>query len=149
MRAVIQRVTRAKVTVAAEVVGEIGQGVLVLLGVTHDDENKDADFLVDKIVNLRIFDDADGKVNLSLANIQGEMLVVSQFTLYGDTRRGRRPSFIDAAPGRDALRQYEYFVAKARETVEKVATGAFGEMMNVELAGDGPVTLMLDSNKSI
>lgn len=149
MRAVIQRVTRAKVTVAGEVVGEIGHGLLVLLGVTHDDDNKVAEYLVDKIVKLRIFDDGNGKMNLSLTDIEGEMLVVSQFTLYGDTRRGRRPSFIDAAPGEDALRWYKHFVAKARETVEKVATGVFGKMMDVELVNDGPVTIILDSKNSI
>ena len=149
MRAVIQRVTRAKVTVADEVVGEIGQGLLILLGVTHEDDNNDADFLVDKIVNLRIFDDGNGKMNFSLIDIKGEMLVVSQFTLYADTRRGRRPSFIDAAPGDDALRWYEYFVSKAREMVEKVATGSFGEMMDVELVNDGPVTIILDTKNSI
>src|SRR5262245_40887275 len=102
MRAVVQRVTHSRVTVAGEVVGEIGTGVLVLLGVTHSDDSKAADYLVDKIVNLRIFNDADGKMNLSLADTSGEMLVISQFTLYGDTRRGRRPSFIEAASGEDA-----------------------------------------------
>jgi len=149
MRAVVQRVSRAKVTVGEEVAGEIGRGLLVLLGVTHKDEAKDADYLVDKIVNLRIFDDAFGKMNLSLADIGGELLVVSQFTLYGDTRRGRRPSFIDAASGDGAVRWYEYFVSKAKETVKKVATGQFGAMMDVELVNDGPVTIILDSEKTI
>ncbi len=149
MRAVIQRVTRAKVKVADRIVGEIGQGLLILLGVTHEDDEKDADFLVDKIVNLRIFSDADDKMNLSLADINGELLVVSQFTLYGDTRRGRRPSFINAASGEDALKWYKYFVAKARETVKKVETGAFGEMMDVELVNDGPVTILMDSKNPI
>src|SRR5476651_1616912 len=130
MRAVVQRVSRAKVTVGGQITGEIGRGSLVLLGVTHNDDNKDADYLVDKIVNLRIFDDTFGKMNLSLADIAAEMLVVSQFTLYGDTRRGRRPSFIDAAPSEDALKWYEYFVGKAAESVKKVATGSFGEMMD-------------------
>ncbi len=148
MRAIVQRVSRAKVTVGESVTGEIGRGALVLLGVTHNDVAKDADYLVDKIINLRIFDDEDGKMNLSLLDIKGEMLVVSQFTLYGDTRRGRRPSFIDAAPGAEAMLWYEQFVAKARESVENVATGAFGEMMDVELVNDGPVTIMLDSEKS-
>jgi len=149
MRAVVQRVSRAKVTVGETVTGEIGRGVLVLLGVTQTDDNKDADYLVDKIENLRIFDDADGKMNLSLADIAGEMLVVSQFTLYGDTRRGRRPSFVKAAPSSDALRWYNYFVVKARETVTKVACGWFGEMMDVELVNDGPVTILIDSEKTI
>lgn len=149
MRAVIQRVTRAKVTAFDEVIGEIGQGLLILLGVTHLDDNKDADYLVEKIVNLRIFNDAEGKMNLSLADIDGEMLVVSQFTLYGDTRRGRRPSFIEAASGEDALRWYKYFVAKFRESARKVATGEFGVMMDVELVNDGPVTIILDTKNSI
>lgn len=149
MRSVVQRVSRASVTVDGEITGEIGRGLLVLLGVTHADNDKDADYLVDKIVNLRIFDDANGKMNLSLADIGGEMLVVSQFTLYGDTRRGRRPSFIAAAPGDEALRWYKYFVAKANETVKKVATGRFGRMMDVELVNDGPVTIILDSEKTI
>lgn len=148
MRAIVQRVSRARVTVGDSVTGEISRGALVLLGVTHNDVAKDADYLVDKIINLRIFDDADGKMNLSLLDIKGELLVVSQFTLYGDTRRGRRPSFIDAAPGAEAMRWYNYFVVKARETVDKVATGSFGEMMDVELVNDGPVTIMLDSEKS-
>jgi len=149
MRAVIQRVTRAKVTVADKIVGEIEHGLLILLGVTHEDTDNDADLLVDKIINLRIFNDPDGRMNLSLADIRGEMLVVSQFTLYGDTRRGRRPSFVDAATGEDALIWYKYFVAKARATVKKVETGAFGEMMDVELVNDGPVTIMMDTNNPI
>ena len=149
MRAIVQRVSRAKVTVDGEVTGEIGQGSLVLLGVTHKDDNKDADYLVDKIVKLRIFNDTDGKMNLSLADTSGEMLVVSQFTLYGDTSRGRRPSFIEAASGEDALKWYNYFIAKTRESVEKVATGEFGAMMDVELVNDGPVTILLDSKSPI
>ena len=148
MRAVVQRVSRAKVTVGEAITGEIGRGLLVLLGVTHNDGKADADYLVDKIVNLRIFDDADGKMNLSLADIGGGLLVVSQFTLYGDTRRGRRQSFIDAAPGPAAEAMYEYFVERSRTMVDKVQTGAFGAMMDVELVNDGPVTIMLDSEKS-
>jgi D-aminoacyl-tRNA deacylase len=147
VRAVVQRVSRSRVTVNGELIGEIGRGLLVLLGVTHDDEASDADYLVDKVVGLRVFDDADGKMNLSLADISGEMLVVSQFTLYADTRRGRRPSFLEAARGEDAVRWYEHFVEKARGSVSKVATGAFGEMMDVELVNDGPVTIILDSKK--
>ena len=149
MRAVVQRVSRASVTVDGEIIGEIDCGLLVLLGVTHADEQRDADYLVDKIVNLRIFDDADGKMNLSLADATGEMLVVSQFTLYGDTRGGRRPSFIAAAPGSEAKGLYEYFVAKAKEVLAIVATGKFGPMMDVELVNDGPVTIILDSEKTI
>lgn len=149
MRAVVQRVSRASVTVESEIVGEIAQGLLILLGVTHADEQRDVDYLVDKIVNLRIFDDADGKMNLSLSDTGGDMLVVSQFTLYGDTRGGRRPSFIAAAPGNEAKTLYECFVAKAQRSVAKVATGKFGAMMDVELVNDGPVTIVLDSEKTI
>ena len=149
MRAVVQRVSRAKVTVEGRLTGEIGRGLLILLGVTHSDVKDDADYLVDKVVNLRIFEDADGKMNLSLAEIDGELLVVSQFTLYGDTRRGRRPSFIKAAGGVEAEQLYEYFVGKARENVRNVATGEFGAMMDVELVNDGPVTIIIDSEKTI
>lgn len=149
MRAVVQRVKHAKVTVGGKIVGEIHVGLLVLLGVTHKDDEKNADYLVDKIVNLRIFDDTDGKMNLSLTDIGGEMLVVSQFTLYGDTRRGRRPSFVEAASGADALKWYKYFIAKAQEFTQKVATGEFGAMMDVELVNDGPVTIIIDSKNSI
>ena len=149
MRAVVQRVSRSSVSVAGKIVGEIEKGLLVLLGVTHEDDEKDADLLVDKIVNLRIFNDADEKMNLSLIDVQGELLVVSQFTLYGDTRRGRRPSFINAASGESAERLYESFVAKARQTVKKVATGEFGAMMDVELVNDGPVTIIIDSKNPI
>ena len=149
MRAVLQRVSRAKVTVAGEMVGDIGQGLLILLGVTHEDNENDADLLVDKIVQLRIFNDRNGKMNLSLADVSGEMIVVSQFTLYGDTRRGRRPSFISAASGEQASRLYEYFVEKARRNVKKVATGVFGAMMDVELVNDGPVTIILDSKHPV
>lgn len=149
MRAVVQRVSRAKVTVDGEVTGEIDRGLLVLLGVSSADTESDADYLVDKITHLRIFDDADGKMNLSLIDVKGEMLVVSQFTLYGDTRRGRRPSFITAAPPEKANDLYEYFVAKSRKHVEKVETGRFQAMMDVELVNDGPVTIILDSEKTI
>ena|SRR5436190_5438690 len=148
MRAVVQRVSRAKVTVDGEVTGEIGSGLLVLLGVSKNDAETDAGYLVEKIVNLRIFEDAEDKMNLSLIDMKGAMLVVSQFTLYGDTRRGRRPSFIDAAPPAEANRLYEYFVEKSRERIEHVATGRFQAMMDVELVNDGPVTIMLDSEKT-
>ncbi len=148
MRAVVQRVSRAKVTVASEITGEIGRGLLVLLGVAGSDSEQDAEYLVEKIINLRIFEDADDKMNLSLLDIKGELLVVSQFTLYGDTRRGRRPSFIDAAPPEEANQLYEYFVAKAGQQIPKVETGRFQAMMDVELVNDGPVTIMLDSEKS-
>lgn len=149
MRAVVQRVSRASVKVDGEIVGQIGRGLLVLLGVTHADEQRDADYLVDKIINLRIFDDDDGKMNLSLIDTHGGMLVVSQFTLYGDTRGGRRPSFVSAAPGSEAMALYESFVTKASEVVPNIATGRFGAMMAVELLNDGPVTMILDSEKTI
>jgi len=149
VRAVVQRVSRASVTVDGEVTGEIGKGVLVLLGVSVSDRETDADYLVDKIVNLRIFEDADGKMNDSLADVGGGMLVVSQFTLYGDTRRGRRPSYIDAARPEEANRLYEYFVSQARKQINRVETGVFQAMMDVELVNDGPVTMILDSEKTI
>ncbi len=149
MRAVVQRVSRAKVTVGERVTGEISRGMLVLLGVSTEDDEAAADYLVEKLVNLRIFEDADGKMNLSLADIDGEMLVVSQFTLYGDTRRGRRPSFVAAAGGEKATELYEYFVSRSGEYVRKVATGEFGAVMDVELVNDGPVTIILDSEKTI
>ncbi len=145
MRAVLQRVSRAKVTVDGRITGEIGRGLLILLGVGKNDDEATADRLLDKVIKLRIFDDGDGKMNLSLADIDGEMLVVSQFTLYADTRKGRRPSFIDAALPQDGNRLYEYFVAKAREMTHGVETGEFGAMMDVELVNDGPVTIVLDT----
>lgn len=147
MRAVIQRVSRARVTVNGEVTGEIGPGFLVLLGVSNRDGEKDADYLVEKTLNLRVFEDAEGKMNLSLLDTGGGLLVVSQFTLYGDTRRGRRPSFIDAAPPDEANRLYEYFVDECRKRVDKVETGRFQAMMDVELVNDGPVTILIDSEK--
>jgi D-tyrosyl-tRNA(Tyr) deacylase len=147
MRAVVQRVTRARVTVDDEIVGEIGNGLAVLLGVAADDTNDDADYLAHKIAALRILDDSEGRMNLSLTDVGGEMLVVSQFTLYGDVRRGLRPSWSDAAPPEVAEPLYEYFVKKCRDLIERVETGSFRKMMLVELVNDGPVTLMLDSRK--
>lgn len=147
MRAVIQRVSRAKVTVGGETVGEIRRGILVLLGVAEDDTEKEALYLLEKTLNLRIFEDADGKMNSSLLDIKGALLVVSQFTLYGDVRRGRRPSFIRAAAPNEANRLYEYFVETARKQIGKVETGRFQAMMDVELVNDGPVTILLDSEK--
>ena len=149
MRAVVQRVSRAGVTVDGEITGEIGRGLLVLLGVAEKDSTADGDYLVEKILNLRIFEDAEDKMNHSLLDIAGGLLVVSQFTLYGDTRRGRRPSFIDAARPERANELYEYFVARAREQCTKVETGRFQAMMDVELVNDGPVTIVLDSEKTI
>ena len=148
MRAVLQRVSRAKVTVDAETTGEIGKGILIFLGVGIGDGEPEARQLLDKIVNLRIFDDEEGKMNLSLADVGGELLVVSQFTLYADTRRGRRPSYIGAAAPEDANRLYEYFVAEGRMLVPKVATGRFQAMMDVELVNDGPVTIILDTSQA-
>jgi D-tyrosyl-tRNA(Tyr) deacylase len=149
LRAVVQRVSRAKVRVADEITGEIGRGLLILLGVSVDDAEKDADYLIEKLLNLRIFEDADDKMNLSLLDTGGEMLVGSQFTLYGDTRGGRRPSFIRAARPERANELYEYFVARAADRVSRVATGRFQAMMDVELTNDGPVTIILDSEKTI
>ena len=149
MRAVIQRVSRARVTVEGEVTGEIGAGLLVLLGVSANDAEKEAEYLAEKILNLRIFEDDDKKMNLSLLDVAGELLVVSQFTLYGDTRRGRRPSDIEAAPPEKANELYEHFGEVARKHVAKVETGRFRAMMDVELVNDGPVTIILDSEKTI
>jgi D-aminoacyl-tRNA deacylase len=152
MRAVVQRVSRARVTVAGEVdsdiAGEIGRGLLVLLGVGAGDSRADADYLADKIIGLRIFEDAGGKMNLSVAEVGGALLVVSQFTLYGDARRGKRPSFDAAAPPQQARELYEYFVEKVRAAGLRCETGRFQEMMQVDLVNDGPVTILLDSAKS-
>ena len=147
MRSVIQRVSRAKVTVHGEITGEIGRGILVLLGVSVEDSEKEASYLLEKTLNLRIFEDADDKMNLSLLDIAGEMLVVSQFTLYGDARKGRRPSFIKAAAPEKANKLYEFLVAEARKQIARVETGRFQAMMDVELVNDGPVTILLDSDK--
>lgn len=145
MRAVLQRVSRAKVTVAGEITGSIGHGILILLGVGGGDSEADARYLVEKAVNLRIFDDEAGKMNLSVLDVGGGLLVVSQFTLFADTRKGRRPSYIDAASPEEANRLYEFFVAEARKYLGDVQTGRFQAMMDVELVNDGPVTIILDS----
>jgi D-tyrosyl-tRNA(Tyr) deacylase len=147
MRAVVQRVTEARVEVAGEPVGEIGAGLLVLLGVARDDTRDDADYLADKTFNLRVFDDDEGKMNRSLSESGGAILVVSQFTLYGDVRRGRRPSYSDAAEPEKANQLYEYFVERVRSAGVKVETGVFQAMMKVSLTNDGPVTILLDSRK--
>src|SRR5262245_43121741 len=147
MRAVVQRVTRAKVTVEEEIVGEIGNGLVVLLGVALDDTKADADYLAQKIVSLRIFDDRDGKMNLASKDAHAALLGVPQFTLYGDVRLVLRPSCSDAAPPEVAEPLYDYLVAKSRELVGVVQTGSFGKMMQVELVNDGPVTILLDSRK--
>ncbi len=145
MRAVIQRVKSSSVTVGDETVGKIERGLLVLLGVAKPDQTADADFLAEKIVNLRIFEDEQGKMNRSLIDIGGEMLVVSQFTLLGDCRKGRRPSFTEAAGPDKANELYEYFVAQVRKTGVTIATGRFRAMMEVSLINDGPVTLIVES----
>jgi D-tyrosyl-tRNA(Tyr) deacylase len=147
MRAVVQRVTRAKVTVDGEIVGEIGNGLVVLLGIARDDTKLDAAYLAEKIAALRIFDDEDGKMNVSVKDINGGLLIVSQFTLYGDVRRGLRPSWIDAAAPEVAEPLYEFFVRQMRAFISNVATGSFRAMMQVELVNDGPVTILLDSKK--
>lgn len=147
MRAVVQRVSRAKVTVAGEIAGEIGRGMLVLLGVGHEDTEAGAEYLADKIVGLRIFEDGAGKMNRSVAEIGGAVLAVSQFTLYGDVRKGKRPSFDDAARPEMARTLYERFVGRVRASGLRCETGRFQEMMEVELVNDGPVTILLDSEK--
>jgi D-tyrosyl-tRNA(Tyr) deacylase len=140
-------VTRASVTIDDEIVGEIENGLVVLLGIARDDAKEDADYLVPKIAALRIFDDADGKMNRSLKDIDGGLLVVSQFTLYGDVRRGLRPSWSDAAAPEVAEPLYDYFVESSRKLLGRVETGSFRKMMLVELVNDGPVTILLDSRK--
>jgi D-aminoacyl-tRNA deacylase len=147
MRAVLQRVTQASVSVDGEVIGQIDRGLVVLLGVEQDDTDADAHQLADKTIQLRIFEDAEGKMNLALNDVGGAMLVVSQFTLLGDCRKGRRPSFIQAAPPELAERLYETFVATVGVQGIPVATGRFRAMMQVELVNDGPVTMLLDSRK--
>ena len=147
MRAVLQRVARASVRVEGETVGEIGPGLLVLLGVARDDTMEDARYVLEKTFNLRVFDDDLGRMNRSVVDAGGALLVVSQFTLHGDVRRGRRPSWIEAAPPELAEPLYEHFVAEARRLGLRVETGSFRRMMEVELVNDGPVTILLDSRK--
>ncbi|MBV9088160.1 MAG: D-tyrosyl-tRNA(Tyr) deacylase [Acidobacteria bacterium] len=148
MRAVVQRVSRARVSVGGSVVGEIGPGLLVLLGVAKEDAQSDADYLSQKITGLRIFEDDDGKMNRAVGQIGGAVLVVSQFTLYGDVRRGKRPSFDDAAAPELARDLYEYFVERVRASGLRCETGRFQEMMDVESVNAGPVTILVDSKKS-
>lgn len=148
MRAVIQRVSRAKVTVGGEGTGEIGHGLLVLLGVGHQDTEADAVYLADKTIGLRIFEDAEGKMNRAVGETAGALLVVPQFTLYGDVRQGKRPSFDAAAPPQKARELYESFVGRIRAAGLRCETGRFQEMMDVELVNDGPVTILLDSAKN-
>lgn len=148
MRAVVQRVRECRVTVGNETTGRIGKGLTVLLGVSSHDTEKDADYLADKVTNLRIFADDKDKMNLSVKDVGGEVLIVSQFTLYGDCRKGRRPSYNDAAPPELAEHLYEYFVKSVEAQGLQVATGRFQAMMNVSLTNDGPVTILLDSEKN-
>lgn len=145
MRAVLQRVRESSVSVQGNIIGRIDGGILVLLGVADGDTARDADYLADKVVNLRIFEDENGRMNRSLLEIGAQLLVVSQFTLLADCRKGRRPSFVDSAPPESAVKLYEYFVEKVRRKGVVVQTGSFGAMMAVNLINDGPVTLILDS----
>lgn len=145
MRAVLQRVSRAHVIVGEEVVGTIGHGLLALLAVGRNDAKSDAEYLAAKVIGLRVFEDESGKMNLSLAETHGAVLAVSQFTLYGDVRKGKRPSFDEAAPPELARKLYEHFVSKIREAGIACETGRFQAMMQVELINDGPVTILLDS----
>jgi D-tyrosyl-tRNA(Tyr) deacylase len=147
MRAVVQRVSRASVRVDREIVGQIDAGLLVLLGVSQDDAECDANYLVDKIVGLRIFEDAEGKMNRSVVDMNGAILAVSQFTLFGDVRRGKRPSFDAAARPQHARKLYEYFVERVRAAGVRCETGVFQAMMQVELINEGPVTILIDSHK--
>ena len=146
MKLIIQRVSRAIVTVGNEITGEIIKGLLLLVGVGHDDNEEDADYLVDKVINLRIFNDEEGKMNLSLLQINGEILSISQFTLMASTRKGRRPSFVQAASPEKGKALYNYFNKKLRKENIKVEEGIFDAHMDVELVNNGPVTIMLDSN---
>jgi D-aminoacyl-tRNA deacylase len=148
MRAVVQRVSRAKVTVNEQISGQIGRGLLVLLGVGQGDTEADADYLAEKIAGLRIFEDAEGKMNRAVGESGGAVLAVSQFTLYGDVRRGKRPSFDGAARPEQGRRLYDHFVEKIRAAGLRCETGQFQEMMQVELVNDGPVTILLDSKKT-
>ena len=148
MRAVVQRVSHAQVTINDWISGEIGLGLLVLLGVGHEDTEADATYLAEKIAGLRIFEDHNGKMNRSVQDVGGSVLAVSQFTLYGDVRRGKRPSFDAAAPPENARRLYEFFVERVRAVGLRCETGRFQEMMQVELVNEGPVTILLDSGKA-
>ena len=145
MKTLLQRVTEASVNVASEVVGRIGQGLVVFVGVANGDTEKDAQYLAHRTANLRIFSDKEGRFNLSVQDIKGELLVISQFTLLADTKKGRRPSFVEAAPPAQAEQLFEQFVRQARATGLKVETGRFQQHMQVEIHNDGPVTILLDS----
>ena len=148
MRAVVQRVKRSSVKVNGEIVGSIENGINVLIGICEEDTLDDIKYIVDKVVNLRIFQDDNDKMNLSLKDIDGEILAISQFTLYGDCRRGRRPNFMNALGGNEAKVLYDKFIHMLKDTGIKVETGVFGEHMDVEIQNDGPVTILLDSKKT-
>lgn len=148
MRAVVQRVTYSSVEVDGAIVGEINRGFNVLLGISKDDTEEDMKYIKDKIVNLRVFSDEDDKMNLSLLDVKGELLLISQFTLYGDARKGRRPNFINALGGEEAKDFYDKFIEIMKETGLKVETGIFGADMKVDIKNDGPVTILLDSSKT-
>lgn len=147
VRIVVQRVDKAKVTVGEQVVSMIGKGILIFLGIEKGDKLIDADYLIEKVITLRIFEDSEGKMNLSLLDVSGEMLVVSQFTLLGDCRKGRRPSFVRAEDPEGAKSLYEYFINRGRERIKGVSGGEFQSMMKIEMINDGPVTILLDSRK--
>ena len=148
MRAVVQRVTYSSVEVDGEIVGEINKGFNVLLGISKEDTEEDMKYIKDKIINLRVFSDENDKMNLSLLDIQGELLLISQFTLYGDARKGRRPNFMNALGGEEAKKFYDKFIEMMKETGLKVQTGIFGADMKVDIKNDGPVTILLDSSKN-
>ncbi|MGM0844121.1 MAG: D-aminoacyl-tRNA deacylase [Bacillota bacterium] len=145
MKVVLQRSREASVTAEGKLSGKINSGFVLLVGVTHEDTEKDADWLAEKIVNLRIFEDEEGKMNRSLLDVEGEILSVSQFTLYGDCKKGRRPNFMDAAKPQQAEKIYDYFNEELKNKGIKVETGVFGSMMDVQLTNDGPVTLIIES----
>lgn len=148
MRAVVQRVTYSSVKVDGEIVGEINKGFNVLLGISKEDTEEDMKYIKDKIINLRVFSDENDKMNLSLLDIKGELLLISQFTLYGDARKGRRPNFMNALGGEEAKQFYDKFIEMMKETGLKVQTGIFGADMKVDIKNDGPVTILLDSSKN-
>lgn len=148
MRAVVQRVKRSSVKVNGEAIGEISKGINVLVGITKDDNDEDLKYIKEKIFNLRIFSDENDKMNLSVKDVKGELLIISQFTLYGDARKGRRPSFIEALGGEEAVKLYNDFIELCKVEGLKIQTGEFGADMEVEIINDGPVTLLLDSKKN-
>lgn len=148
MRVVVQRVSSSKVVADGKVIGQIGRGINVLVGISKDDSEEDLKYIKDKVINLRIFEDENSKMNLSILDIKGEILAISQFTLYGDCRKGRRPNFMEAQSGEKAIELYDKFIDLLKESNLKVETGKFGAEMKVDIQNDGPVTLILDSKKN-